>query len=435
VPELALSMKGACPGRIRVCAWTAVCWRWRRCRGSRSARLHKPLHKLSEAIQTTGRRQYLDDLEHAGELHACYVQAAQANAALASLDPSPRCSCQGWWGSCPRPLCSATASPTPWWDGEELFASQRVVYHGQPVGLVVATSPVSTRPHRAVCTFLCSLTCLAPPSDARVQRAQVCEMEAAVSRGRELFSRRLETRDPVRLPQQGPEEVGEAALCVAGVGGQGGEAGARGVRGRAAPIVTLDDALAAGSFFPEKTRELKAGSMEAALAAADVVVEGHTAASHQYHFTMESQRAVALPGEDGMLTVYSSTQNPALVSPRNRANTPTPGARSGSPPLAAAPAFVSLSPVACGPLTPWNCCWWLLAVQIQSVVSSATGTPLSKVKVRPAGTPLGASLEAPLGPGRKDLPLGLWAHWGAYSLRTHCRLFMAAVLRTLASLE
>lgn len=34
---------------------------------------------------------------------------------------------------------------------------------------------------------------------------------------------------------------------------------------------------------------------------------------HQYHFHLETHRALCIPGEEGCMVVYSSTQNPSLV--------------------------------------------------------------------------------------------------------------------------
>jgi xanthine dehydrogenase molybdopterin-binding subunit B len=34
---------------------------------------------------------------------------------------------------------------------------------------------------------------------------------------------------------------------------------------------------------------------------------------HQYHFHLETQRAICIPGEDNSMDVYSSTQNPTQV--------------------------------------------------------------------------------------------------------------------------
>ncbi|HEU4522572.1 MAG TPA: xanthine dehydrogenase molybdopterin binding subunit [Thermoanaerobaculia bacterium] len=78
------------------------------------------------------------------------------------------------------------------------------------------------------------------------------------------------------------------------------------------PILTIDEAIAARSFFPDP-RVIRRGDAAAAMARADRVLEGVFENKGQDHFYLESQAALAFPGEHGALTVHSSTQNPTEV--------------------------------------------------------------------------------------------------------------------------
>ncbi len=93
-----------------------------------------------------------------------------------------------------------------------------------------------------------------------------------------------------------------------------------------APIVGLRAALAADSFHSSPHR-LRRGDCEAALAAAPRRISGEFEFGGQEHFYLETQGAWAEPGEDGAVTVHSSTQHPSEVQaivaevlgrPRNR---------------------------------------------------------------------------------------------------------------------
>ncbi|MBK5259238.1 MAG: xanthine dehydrogenase molybdopterin binding subunit [Thermoanaerobaculia bacterium] len=79
-----------------------------------------------------------------------------------------------------------------------------------------------------------------------------------------------------------------------------------------APILTIDAAIAASSFFPDP-RMIRRGDPAAAIARAEHVLEGVFENQGQDHFYLESQAAIAYPGELGALTVHSSTQNPTEV--------------------------------------------------------------------------------------------------------------------------
>ncbi|MFZ0124890.1 MAG: molybdopterin cofactor-binding domain-containing protein, partial [Xanthobacteraceae bacterium] len=75
------------------------------------------------------------------------------------------------------------------------------------------------------------------------------------------------------------------------------------------PLVTVDDALDAGSYIlPDYTFEK--GEPAAALAASPHRITGTLRIGGQEHFYLEGQVALAVPGEDEML-VYSSTQHPS----------------------------------------------------------------------------------------------------------------------------
>jgi xanthine dehydrogenase large subunit len=77
------------------------------------------------------------------------------------------------------------------------------------------------------------------------------------------------------------------------------------------PLVTVDDALGAGSrIMPDST--FAKGDYAAALASAPRRIGGMLRAGGQEHFYLEGQVALAIPGEDGVL-VYSSTQHPSEV--------------------------------------------------------------------------------------------------------------------------
>ena len=78
------------------------------------------------------------------------------------------------------------------------------------------------------------------------------------------------------------------------------------------PLVTVDDALDAGShILPDYAFEK--GERRRALAASPHRITGTLRIGGQEHFYLEGQVAFAIPGEDGDMLVYSSTQHPSEV--------------------------------------------------------------------------------------------------------------------------
>jgi xanthine dehydrogenase large subunit len=77
-------------------------------------------------------------------------------------------------------------------------------------------------------------------------------------------------------------------------------------------IVTIEDAMAAGSFL-EPPYTMARGDAAVAIASAPHVVEGRIEIGGQEHFYLEGQVALAIPGEDEDMTVHSSTQHPSEI--------------------------------------------------------------------------------------------------------------------------
>ncbi|WP_134497698.1 xanthine dehydrogenase molybdopterin binding subunit [Microvirga pakistanensis] len=78
------------------------------------------------------------------------------------------------------------------------------------------------------------------------------------------------------------------------------------------PSITVEDALARGeTVLPDYA--YGRGDVEAAVAGAPRRLEGRFRVGGQEHFYLEGQVAFAIPGEDGDIHVYSSTQHPSEV--------------------------------------------------------------------------------------------------------------------------
>ena len=77
-------------------------------------------------------------------------------------------------------------------------------------------------------------------------------------------------------------------------------------------VLSIDQAIAAGQFLGP-TRRIVRGEVEPALARAAHVIEGSFRTGGQEHFYMETQAALAIPGENRSISVYSSTQNPSEI--------------------------------------------------------------------------------------------------------------------------
>ena len=75
------------------------------------------------------------------------------------------------------------------------------------------------------------------------------------------------------------------------------------------PLLTIEAARGATSLI-EDSQTMRLGDAHAAIAAAPHVLNGSLAIGGQDHFYLEGQVALVLPGEDGDLHVWSSTQNP-----------------------------------------------------------------------------------------------------------------------------
>ncbi|RLQ88247.1 xanthine dehydrogenase molybdopterin binding subunit [Notoacmeibacter ruber] len=78
-----------------------------------------------------------------------------------------------------------------------------------------------------------------------------------------------------------------------------------------APILTVDEARDAGGKTVIDGMTLERGDADAAIAGAPRKLTGSMLIGGQDHFYLEGQIAFAVPGEDGTMTVYSSTQHPS----------------------------------------------------------------------------------------------------------------------------
>ena len=75
-------------------------------------------------------------------------------------------------------------------------------------------------------------------------------------------------------------------------------------------ILSIEEAIAAGSFLTEPER-MRRGSPEEAILAAPHRLEGEIAIGGQEHFYLETQAALAYVDESGSVFVHSSTQHPS----------------------------------------------------------------------------------------------------------------------------
>src|SRR5262249_17215927 len=86
-----------------------------------------------------------------------------------------------------------------------------------------------------------------------------------------------------------------------------------------AAAVHVDYAPATPHYDPEtspttfKSITIAKGDLDAAFAAADVVVEGEYRSGHQEQLYIETNGVIAVPGADGAMTVYGSMQCPYYV--------------------------------------------------------------------------------------------------------------------------
>ncbi|WGH77548.1 xanthine dehydrogenase molybdopterin binding subunit [Jannaschia ovalis] len=78
-------------------------------------------------------------------------------------------------------------------------------------------------------------------------------------------------------------------------------------------LLTIEDALAAESWFDDGPRIWRDGDVDAALAAAPERLEGVIEIGGQEHFYLEGQAALALPSEAGEMHVLTSTQHPTEI--------------------------------------------------------------------------------------------------------------------------
>jgi xanthine dehydrogenase large subunit len=78
------------------------------------------------------------------------------------------------------------------------------------------------------------------------------------------------------------------------------------------PIFSIDDAIAAQQFIGPQ-RVIERGEISAEMSSSEHTLQGTFECGGQEHFYLESQATIAYSGEDGTMTVHSSTQHPTEV--------------------------------------------------------------------------------------------------------------------------
>ncbi len=111
------------------------------------------------------------------------------------------------------------------------------------------------------------------------------------------------------------EYHGQVVLMIAAETAESARAGALAAKITIEPleaVLDVEQALAK-SHFVEQPHVQQRGDADAALAAAPHRLQGQFHIGGQEHFYLEGQVALALPGEDGAMQIWSSTQHPTEV--------------------------------------------------------------------------------------------------------------------------
>jgi xanthine dehydrogenase large subunit len=172
----------------------------------------------------------------------------------------------------------------------------------EPVGLLHLHVGQSTRAHARVTRLDLSAVRAAP--------GVVCVLTSADVPGRNDIGP-VQNDEPL-LPEGLVRFVGQPLFCVAAET----LPKARAAAALAVveyedlePLLTIEAAQAANSLI-EDSQTMRLGDARAAIAAAPHALSGKLAIGGQDHFYLEGQVALVVPGEDGDLHVWSSTQNP-----------------------------------------------------------------------------------------------------------------------------
>ncbi len=109
--------------------------------------------------------------------------------------------------------------------------------------------------------------------------------------------------------------VGQPLALVVADTPEAARAGAQAVHARVEELPAVFDARQAArqGLLIGASRTLELGQVEEAWDECDLVVEGRVDTGAQEHLYMETQAALALPGEDGSLKLLSATQSPTGV--------------------------------------------------------------------------------------------------------------------------
>jgi xanthine dehydrogenase large subunit len=146
--------------------------------------------------------------------------------------------------------------------------------------------------------------------EARVTEGVVAVLTAADIRGDELFGPIF--KDEQFLAQERVDYVGQPLVVVAAISLDAARRGCDAVRilvEEEPPVLSIEEAIRQGAFLGP-VRRIERGDFERAWREAEHRIEGEFSSGGQEHFYLESQAAIATPGEEGQIRVHSSTQNP-----------------------------------------------------------------------------------------------------------------------------
>lgn len=219
--------------------------------------------RLDGVAKVTGRARYAVDLDVPGAAHGVAVRSDRAHARIVSVDAAEAEALDGVLAV----VTAASVAPIDVRFGHisrdhPALAVDKVLYHGEPVALVVAE------------------TRRAAEQAARLIRVEYEDLPAVIDADEALAD-------------------GAPVLHEAHPGRTGDEG-----------FHTDDGKGVGGNLCAETT--LGWGDVDAELAAADLVVEGEYRYPMLYGYAMEPYNATAL-FEDGALTVYTTAQHPYMV--------------------------------------------------------------------------------------------------------------------------